>query len=288
MLPTLAQRLRMAPILVAPGVYDPLSALIAQQAGCEALFVSGAALSLAQHGLPDCGLMTATQLADMVARIADRVRVPVLVDGDSGYGNAAHLQQLVRNLCRAGAAAVQIEDQLPVKPAGVIRARPLVTASEMVGKIKAAQDARDSADFLISARTDALASTGLDDALARGETYIRAGCDLLFIEGVTTLDQVSAMQRAFGDTVPLVHNLLESGGTPFANVAAAQVAGFALALFPASALGAAAHGMAQAYAAIVARGATDGVAMTGMSALNGLVGTADFAQAIAHYAEADI
>lgn len=280
---TLAQRLKSKPILVAPGVYDPLSARIAEAAGAEAVFVSGAMVAMSQLALPDFGLGTATELIDLVARIADRVSVSVFVDGDQGFGNAAHVQRFVRGLCRAGAAAVQIEDQLPVKPASDLRARPLVPKAEMVGKLKAAQDARTSDTFLISARTDALSSTGLDDALDRAEAYIAAGCDLMFFEGVKTYEQVAAIMARFGDGPPLVHNLLEGGGTPFANAAEAGEAGFSLGLFPATGLGAAARALRDAYTATVGRGAGAGVEMLGLADLNDIVGTGDMATRIASY-----
>ena len=278
----LAARLRESRILVAPGVYDPLSARIAEQAGCAAVFVSGAALSLAQFGLSDFGLMSASELIDAVARIADRVTVPVLVDGDSGYGNAANLQRLVRGLCRAGAAAVQIEDQLAVKPPTALGTRPLVTVGEMVGKIHAAQDARLSGAFLISARTDALATRDIGEALERGEAYISAGCDLLFLEGLKRREDADALVAMVAGRVPLVHNLLESGGSSFADAAEAQEAGFALALYPATGLGAAVSGLQSAYAAIAA-GSSAGVALTGMAAINAIVGTPELARRIAGY-----
>lgn len=276
----LALRLRSPPILVAPGVYDPLSARIAEQAGAEAVFVSGAMVAMSQYALPDFGLGTATELVDLVARIADRVSVPVLVDGDQGFGNAAHVQRFVRGLNRAGAAAVQIEDQLPVKPSSDLRARPLVSKEEMVGKLRAALDARDG--LLISARTDALSATNLDDALDRAEAYVAAGCDLMFFEGVKTLDDVSAIVAQFGGRVALVHNLLE-GGTPFSNADDAGDAGFALGLFPATGLGAAARGMREAYTAIADRSASDGVERFSLAELNDIVGTGDMAARMARY-----
>jgi 2-methylisocitrate lyase-like PEP mutase family enzyme len=284
---TLQERLRAKPILAAPGVFDPLSALIAEQAGCEAVFVSGAALAMTQLASPDCGLNSVTELADMIARITDRVQIPVLVDGDSGYGNAANLQRLVRMLCRAGASAVQIEDQVAVKPAGAIRARPLVPVSTMVGKIKAAQDARLDESFLISARTDALSTTDIDDALERADFYVDAGCDLLFVESVKEPAHIERIIARFAGRVPLVHNLLEGGGSPYASAAEADVAGFAMALFPATGLGAAARGLQRAYSAIASHGSTVAMRdqMLGMTAMNDLVGTPVFAAHIATYGD---
>lgn len=280
----LNQRLSRSDILVAPGVYDPLSAQLAQHQGCEAIFVSGAAVALTQLAFPDVGLASASELIDLVARIADRVSIPLLVDGDSGYGNAANLQRLVRNLVRAGASAVQIEDQIAIKPAAQLRARPLVPVGEMVGKIKAAQDARLSDDFLISARTDAMSLAGIDEALARAEAYVAAGCDLLFVESLTRRDDVERIARQFGGKVPLVHNLLE-GGSPFANAGDAGAAGFSLALFPATALQCSVQAMTSAFATIARVGSSSELlsSMMSMKEINAIVGADELAAQIASY-----
>ncbi|MBL0923130.1 MAG: isocitrate lyase/PEP mutase family protein [Sphingomonadaceae bacterium] len=283
----LRARLRQNQILVAPGVFDPLSAILAQHHGCEAVFVSGAAVALTQLALPDVGLASATELVDVVTRIADRVTIPVFVDGDSGYGNAANLQRLVRGLCRAGASAVQIEDQVAIKPVTHVRGRPMVPVGEMVGKIKAAQDARTSDDFLISARTDAMTTQGLDEALARGEAYIEAGCDLFFVESVTQPDDITRIIANFGASVPLVHNLLEGGGSPFDRAHEAEAAGFSLALFPATALQSSAHAMGRAFAEITSSGTSAGSreTMTSLKDINAIIGTDEFAMHIAGYGE---
>lgn len=282
-----AARLSSGSILVAPGVYDPLSALLARQAGAEALFVSGAAVAMTQLGRPDFGLTTATEMVDCVARIVDRVELPVIVDGDQGFGNAAHLQRFVRGLCRAGAAAVQIEDQVAVKRIADIRARPLVPKGEMVGRIKVAQDARTHDGFLISARTDALTTTDLSNALDRAEAYVEACCDLLFFESVKSAADADTIVTRFGGRVPLVINLLENGGAPFANAAEAGRAGFALALFPVTGMGAAAHAMRAAYAALVRDGNSVSVRehLIGMADMNEIVGTAEFVARIAAYGD---
>ena len=291
----LVTRLHAGPVLVAPGVYDPLSALLAAQAGAEALFVSGAAVAMTQFGRPDFGLGTASEMVDCVARIVDRidvpvpmpVPVPVIVDGDQGFGNAAHLQRFVRGLCRAGAAAVQIEDQVAVKRVADIRARPLVSKSEMVGRIRAAQDARTHEGFLISARTDALSTTDLNDALDRADAYVDAGCDLLFFESVKSGADADTIVARFGGRVPLVVNLLESGGAPFADADAAGRAGFSLALFPVTGMGAAVHGLRAAYAALVRDGSSAAVRdrLIGMAEMNEIVGTADLATRIATFGD---
>jgi 2-methylisocitrate lyase-like PEP mutase family enzyme len=283
----LRARLRQPPILVAPGVYDPLSALIAAEAGCEAVFLSGSAVAMAQLGCPDFGYLGPAALADLTARITDRIAMPLFVDGDQGFGNAANVQRLVRALERAGAAAVQIEDQLAVKPADQLRARPLVSAAEMAGKIDAALDARSSPAFLISARTDAASSLGLNSALDRLELYLERGADLLFAEGVQSADDATALAQRFAGRAPLVVNLLE-GSSPFADAAQADAAGYALALFPVSAIGAAAHALCATYVAIAESGSSAAVSdqMLGLADLNALVGTEAEAARLARYAAA--
>jgi 2-methylisocitrate lyase-like PEP mutase family enzyme len=259
--------------------------MLAQHHGCEAIFVSGGSVALTQLALPDVGLNSASELVDLVARIADRVSIPVFVDGDSGYGNAANLQRLVRALGRAGASAIQIEDQLAVKPAAQLRSRPLISVSEMVGKIKAAQDARPSGDFLISARSDAMTTAGIDEALIRAEAYVAAGCDLLFVESMTRREDVDRLVREFGGEVPLVNNLLEGGGSPFASAKEAEAAGFSLALFPATALQASVQAMSNAFATIAGEGSSSKLqsSMTGMKAINAIIGADELVAQIACY-----
>jgi 2-methylisocitrate lyase-like PEP mutase family enzyme len=283
----LRARLATRPILVAPGVYDPLSALIAAEAGCEAVFLSGSAVAMAQFGCPDFGYLGPAALADLTARITDRIVIPLFVDGDQGFGNAAHVQRMVRALERAGAAAVQIEDQLAVKPADQLRARPLVGVAEMAGKVDAALDARTSTAFLISARTDAAPSLGLEAALDRLELYLERGADPLFAEGVRSAEDATALAQRFAGRAPLVVNLLE-GSSPFADAPQADAAGYALALFPVSAIGAAAHALCATYAAIAESGSSAAVAdqMLGLADLNALVGTEAEAARLARYAAA--
>ena len=160
------KRLAKKSIIVAPGVFDALSARIGEQAGFEALFLSGSAMSYSQLGRPDIGLVTMPELVDAVARISDRVSIPVLADVDSAFGAAPHAARLMRQFEKAGAAAVQIEDQMVVKPGDALLSRPLVSVEEMTGKIKAMVDARDHADTLLSARSDAKDSNEAIDRCA--------------------------------------------------------------------------------------------------------------------------
>jgi 2-methylisocitrate lyase-like PEP mutase family enzyme len=176
----LRDRLKRKPILVAPGVYDGFSALLAAQAGFEALYLSGASIAYTRLGRPDIGLVSATEVADTLRNVCERVSLPVIVDADTGFGNALNVVRTVRMFERAGAAAIQIEDQSTPKRCGHLEGKLLIPAAEMAGKLKAALDSRTSA--LIIARTDAIAVEGLEAALARAERYLEAGAEALFIE----------------------------------------------------------------------------------------------------------
>lgn len=217
-------------ILMVPGAYDGLTALLVEQAGFPAVFLSGASLSYACLGRPDAGLVTATELAEACARMTDRVDIPVLVDGDSGYGNAVNLQRTIRLLEHAGAAAVQIEDQATLKPMAALLSRPLVPVSEMVGRIKAALDARQSEHLLISARTDAQPGIAFSETLDRCHAYFEAGCDMLLAEGISNKAEAKALTNAFAGRLPLIHNLLEGGPSPYRGGDELAPLGFKIAL----------------------------------------------------------
>ena len=235
-------------VLLIPGAYDGLSALLVAQAGYPAMFLSGASLSYARLGRPDAGLLTATELADACACMADRVDIPILVDGDSGYGNAVNLQRTVRLLERAGAAAVQIEDQVSLKPMHALQSRPLVPISEMIGRIKAAQDARKSERLLISVRSDAQPSVSFSETMDRCHAYVEAGCDMLLAEGISNPTDAEMLTTAFADRVPLIHNLLEGGPSPYRSVDELAPLGFKIALVA----GAVVQTMARAVAGMLA------------------------------------
>ena len=218
-------------LLSVPGAWDGLSALLVERAGFPALFLSGASLAYASLGRPDFGFNTMTELAETCARIADRVSIPILVDADSGHGSAIHLQRTVRALARAGASAIQIEDQVTLKPLTAVNSRPLVPVCDMLARLKAAQDARPSEHILISARTDAQASVPFGETLERCEAYIEAGCDLLLAEGLSTPEQAQMLTSRFSTRVPLIHNLLEGGASPFRSATDLEPLGFKVALF---------------------------------------------------------
>lgn len=231
--PTLKTRLATGPALLAPGAYDALSALLVEQAGFEAIYVSGASISYTQIGRPDIGLMSSSQVADIIGRIADRVTIPLIVDADTGFGNALNVQHTVRVFERMGAGALQLEDQTAPKRCGHLAGKELVTTAEMVGKIKAAVDARSSDNMLIIARTDAIAVEGFEAALNRASHYVEAGADVLFVEAPQTLDHMKAICEVFTNT-PLLANMVEGGKTPILSCDELSDMGFKLVITPGS------------------------------------------------------
>jgi len=253
---TLKQRLAEPRALLAPGVYDALSALIAEAAGFEALYLSGASIAYTRLGRPDIGLTTYTEVEDTLARICERVAVPVIVDADTGFGNALNVQRTVRGFERAGAAMIQIEDQTFPKRCGHLDGKGVVPAAEMCRKLSAALDARTRADTLILARTDAVAVEGLQAALDRAEAYLACGVDALFIEALRTPAQMDAACTRFAPRVPLLANMVEGGKTPVQSADELQARGFRIVIFPGGTARAVAHTLAGYYASLQQHGST--------------------------------
>jgi 2-methylisocitrate lyase-like PEP mutase family enzyme len=272
---TFRARLSRPPILISPGVYDPLTALIAEQAGFEALYLSGASIAYTRLGRSDVGLTTATEVAQTLAHITDRVRLPVIVDGDTGFGNALNVQRTVRDFERAGAAMIQLEDQGFPKRCGHLDGKAVIPAAEMAGKLRAALDARRSSDTLILARTDALAVEGLDAALDRAEAYLACGVDALFIEALRSPEQMDAACRRFALRVPLLANMVEGGKTPIQSADALQAHGFRIAIFPGGTARAVVHTLQGYYASLHAHRTTQPwrAQMLDFDALNAVIGT---------------
>ena len=210
---TLRERLKQPNILVAPGVYDGLTANLATQSGFEALYLSGAAVAYTRLGLPDIGLSTASEMADTMALIAERTDLPVIMDADTGFGNALNARRTMQTYERAGAAAIQIEDQTFPKRCGHLTDKSLISSREMADKIAAVADARRR-DTLIIARTDAIAVEGFDAATCRAEAYIAAGADALFIEAPRSAVELQKIGDQFAGRVPLMANMVEGGATP--------------------------------------------------------------------------
>jgi 2-methylisocitrate lyase-like PEP mutase family enzyme len=269
----LRERLKERRILVAAGVYDAFTALIAEQAGLEALYLTGAGIAYTRLGRPDIGLVTASEVSDTLASICDRVRVPVIVDADTGFGNALNVARTVRAFERSGAAAIQLEDQVTPKRCGHLDGKALVPPAEMLAKLRAALDSRSRA--LIVARTDAIAVEGLEAALDRAERYLEAGADVLFIEAPRSLEEMEAVTARFAGRVPLLANMVEGGKTPLVPAQALQALGFSIAIFPgaiARALGFAAR---EFYASLRQHGSTEPMRgrMLDFQGLNRLIGT---------------
>ena len=228
---TLRERLKQANILVTPGVYDGLTANLATQSGFEALYLSGAAVAYTRLGLPDIGLSTASEMADTMALIADRTDLPVIMDAETGFGNALNARRTMQTYERAGAAAIQIEDQTFPKRCGHLINKSLISSREMVDKIAAVADARRR-DTLIIARTDAIAVEGFDAATCRAEAYIAAGADALFIEAPRSAVELQKIGDQFAGRVPLIANMVEGGATPVLDAQSLEAMGFDIVIFP--------------------------------------------------------
>jgi 2-methylisocitrate lyase-like PEP mutase family enzyme len=263
------------PIVVAPGIYDALTALLASQAGFKALYLSGASIAYTRFGRPDLGLVGMDEVAETLMAIRERVAAPIVVDADTGFGNALNVQRTVKRFARAGADAIQLEDQTFPKRCGHLDEKRVVPAAEMVGKIKAALDARPSSDVLIVARTDAIGPEGLSAALDRADAYRDAGADVLFIEALRSEAEIGAAMQRFRNRIPLLANMVEGGKTPMKTAAELQVLGFALAIFPGGTVRFLARGLTDYYASLAQHGTTAPMRqrMLDFDGLNALIGT---------------
>lgn len=236
----LRQLLAAPELLVAPGVFDGLSARIAEQAGFAAVYVSGGAVARSS-GVPDLGLLTMTEVLARVREVVDAVSTPVLADADTGYGGVLNVRRTVRELERLGVAGLHLEDQVTPKKCGHYSAKALISTGEMLGKIDAALDARSDPDLVLVARTDAVAVEGVDAALARARRYAEAGADAVFVEAPETTEH---MQRIVQEVpAPTIINVFAGGRTPYLPAATLQELGFAMALVPSDLQRAAIHAM---------------------------------------------
>ncbi|WP_337879432.1 isocitrate lyase/phosphoenolpyruvate mutase family protein [Rheinheimera sp.] len=219
-------------VLKAPGLFDGLTARLVEQAGFEVGFVSGAGIAFSRFGIPDIGLIGMSEVAHCIQLMREISDLPLIVDIDTGFGNALNVQRTVRVFERAGASAMQMEDQLMPKRCGHMKGKNVVSCNEMVGKIHAFVDSRSTEQTLLVARTDALGVTGFDDAMERARRYLEAGADLLFIEAPKSLEQMQLIAQEFGAKVPLVHNLVEGGASPVVSAAELAELGYKVALYP--------------------------------------------------------
>ncbi|MCW5773704.1 MAG: isocitrate lyase/phosphoenolpyruvate mutase family protein [Rhodospirillaceae bacterium] len=254
--PALSAQLVGPAIVLAPGIYDALSALLAEQAGFKALYLSGASIAYTRFGRPDIGLVGMDEVAETLLAIRERVAAPIIVDADTGFGNALNVRRTVKRFARAGADAIQLEDQTFPKRCGHLDEKRVVPAAEMVGKIKAALDARPSAETLIVARTDAVAIEGLAAGLDRAEAYREAGADVLFVEALRSDADLAAAAARFRGRAPLLANMVEGGKTPLKSAAELQALGFAIAIFPGGTVRCLARSLQDYYSSLAAHGTT--------------------------------
>jgi 2-methylisocitrate lyase-like PEP mutase family enzyme len=217
--------------VVAPGVADAFGARLVKLEGFKAIYMTGFGTSLTRLGMPDVGLLTATEMIDNAGRIADASELPLIADADTGYGNPINTRRTIRDYEKAGVAGVHIEDQAWPKRCGHLAGKRVIPAAEMVAKIQSACDARRDRDFVIIARCDAIAVEGLEPALERGERYREAGADMLFIEAPVGREQVDIVAKRFKG-VPLLYNMAASGKTPDLPADELGRLGFRLAIYP--------------------------------------------------------
>lgn len=271
------RQLLAGPAFIAPGCYDAFTALLIQQAGFGCAYVSGASIAFTRLGRPDIGLTTLTEVADTVGNIRERVALPLIVDGDNGFGNALNVQRTVRLLEKAGASAIQLEDQTMPKRCGHLEGKTLIPAREMLGKIRAAQDARRDADTVILARTDAIAVDGFEAGLERAHAYADAGADALFVEALRSVEQIERVGRELGRKVPLLANMVEGGKTPLMSIDELGRMGFRFAIFPGAMARVVGHAASRYLATLKRDGTTRNMLeqMFDFQHLNDVIGTHD-------------
>lgn len=263
------------PIVVAPGIYDAFTALVATQAGFATLYVSGAAIAYTRLGRPDIGLVSMDEISATVSLIRDRVTAHLIVDADTGYGNALNVTRTVREFERVGANAIQIEDQDFPKRCGHLDGKTLISSAEMCGKLRAALDARRSRDTIIIARTDAIAVEGFDRAIERAIAYREVGADMLFVEAPRAREDLKRMISALGNRAPLMANMVEGGKTPPLSATELETMGFALVIFPGGIVRALGRMAGEYYASLATHGTSEPFRhrMLDFTGLNDLIGT---------------
>ncbi|MBA7485834.1 2,3-dimethylmalate lyase [subsurface metagenome] len=250
----LSARIRQPGLISAPGVFDMISARIADSIGFDALYMTGFGVVASHLGLPDAGLASYTEMVGRVQQIAAGTKTALIADGDTGYGGLLNVDFTVRGYEAAGAQAIQIEDQEFPKKCGHTPGRRVVPLADAVNRIKVATEARSSRDFLVIARTDARTSLGLDEALRRGEAFLKAGADILFIESPESEEEMAKIGRTFD--VPLLANMVEGGRTPVLDRNELERLGFKIAIFPTSGFLAAGAAMRSVYQEIRSAGSS--------------------------------
>ncbi len=284
--PALRRHIDAREIIAAPGVYDLISALIADRMGFQALYVTGYGTVASALGLPDAGLATYSEMIDRIGRIAEMSKTPVIADADTGYGGLLNVRHTVRGYEKAGVSAIQIEDQEFPKKCGHTPNRRVVPIEDMTRKIRVAVDSKSSADFLVIARTDARTALGLDEALRRADAYAKAGADVIFIESPESEDELVTVSRRIDK--PLMANMVNGGRTPMLPVRRLAEIGYAIAIFPALGFLSAAQALTAAYEDLLKNGETTAaVPMYSFAAFNELIGFQDVWNFEKRYAEVD-
>jgi 2,3-dimethylmalate lyase len=259
-------------ILTLPGVYDGISARVANSLGFPALYMTGYGAVASALGVPDAGLASVTEMLDRVRCIAAAIDVPFIADGDTGYGGLLNVDRTVRAYAAAGAAGIQLEDQEIPKKCGHTEFRRVVPYADAIQKIRVAVDARPDPDFLIVARTDARYSEGLDEALRRAEGFLQAGADILFVESPESVEELRRIGETFRGAA-LLANMVEGGRTPFLSAAELEALGFKVALFPGTGFLTAAKALRDGYAHLQRNGTSSGgPPQTPFSEMNAMMG----------------
>lgn len=231
--PRLKQKLAAGEFILAPGVFDMMSTLMAQRVGFDAVYASGFWLTASYLGIPDAGLATYTDMLDRVSKVVEKSSAPVIADADTGFGGLLNVQHTVRGYERAGVSAIQIEDQEFPKKCGHTPYRRVIPLEDMVAKVKVAVDSRSSPDFLVIARTDARTGLGFDEAIRRGQAYAQAGADVVFVESLQSEEEMRRACQLI--RAPLMANMSDGGKTPIRPVSELKNLGYQLAIWPAMA-----------------------------------------------------
>jgi 2-methylisocitrate lyase-like PEP mutase family enzyme len=284
--PALRQEIENGGFVTAPGVFELISALIADRMGFKALYVTGYGTVASALGLPDAGLASYTQMVDRIGRIAEMTKTPIIADADTGYGGLLNVRHTVRGYEQAGVTAIQIEDQEFPKKCGHTPDRRVVPIADMVRKVQVASDSRSSSDFLIIARTDARTGKGLDEAIRRGNAYAEAGADVIFIESPESEAELAEIARRINK--PLLANMVNGGRTPMLPADRLKALGFSIAIYPAVGFLSAGEALRRAYTDLKQNGtSTDAVPMYSFAEFNKLVGFEDVWEFERRYAESE-
>ena len=259
---------------VAPGMYDGLTARLIEQHGFKCAYLGGASIAYTRIAQPDIGLTSVTEVAQVVAHIRERLTIPFVVDIDTGFGNALNTQRTVKMMERMGASGLQLEDQTFPKRCGHLAGKGLIPTAEMVGKIKAALDARTDPDTVIVARTDAIAVEGFDKALARAHAYAEAGADMLFVEAPRDDAQMTRLGQDFAGKAPLLANMVEGGKTPLKSVKDLDAFGFKMVIYPGAMVRVVAHAASEYLKILRQDGTTERMRdrMFDFAGVNGILG----------------